>query len=122
MRLSTAEVSPESSLPPADQEGSGTGTPLQTPRRPRRLRRPLLISLIVLLVTGVLFFAAFQRRTSRTGTATAESAAARLSSSQTLRLKGTTEAVRMRAMITPVLSGQFVATLTLPTWRQLAKP
>jgi multidrug efflux pump subunit AcrA (membrane-fusion protein) len=73
----------------------------------------LLISLIVLLVTGVLFFAAFQRRTSRTGTATAESAAARLSSSQTLRLKGTTEAVRMRAMITPVLSGQFVATLTL---------
>ena len=112
MRFSTAEASPEISLPPADQEGSGKGPAQQTPR-PRRHRKPFLISFVVLLVIASLFFAAFQGRNSRNSTSTVETAIARLKPSQTLRLKGTTEAVRMRAMITPVLSGQFVATLTL---------
>jgi multidrug resistance efflux pump len=34
-------------------------------------------------------------------------------SEQTLRLKGTTEAVHMRSILAPVLSGQYVATLTV---------
>ncbi len=33
--------------------------------------------------------------------------------SRTLRLKGTTQAVRMRGILAPTLSGQFVATLTI---------
>jgi multidrug resistance efflux pump len=41
------------------------------------------------------------------------SPAANFSTSGSLRLKGTTEAVRMRAILAPVLAGQFVATLTV---------
>lgn len=43
----------------------------------------------------------------------ARSSASDVQLQKTLRLKGTTEAVHMRSILAPVLSGQYVATLTL---------
>jgi HlyD family secretion protein len=110
MHLSTAEVSPDSSFPP-NQEGTPTGS--HPPNgRSNRVLHAALISVIAALVVGVLLFAASRAKTPSTQK-TAQPSTTNSRLRQTLRLKGTTEAVRMRAILAPVLAGQYVATLTV---------
>jgi HlyD family secretion protein len=110
MRLSTAEVSPERFLSPTPEQ-AGTGTPPQAPH-PQRPLRFMLAILAAILLAGVILFLSLSRRTPPIQKAT-PIRATNVNPRGTLRLKGTTEAVRMRVILTPVLSGQFVATLTL---------
>jgi multidrug resistance efflux pump len=110
MHLSTAEVSPESSPPPNKE-----GTPLETfpsVERSERVLRAVLIVVVAALIVGALLFAAFRGKTPSTQKA-AQPSNTNSRSVRTLRLKGTTEAVRMRAILAPVLAGQYVATLTI---------
>jgi HlyD family secretion protein len=109
MRSSTAEVTTEASAPL--EKGSTVVGPPPTPSPDRYLRLLLTFLTIALVVGGVLFTGLRNRRKSANKPSSASTASINLRSG--LRLKGTTEAVRMRAILTPVLSGQFVATLTL---------
>jgi len=110
MPLSTAEVSPEYS-PSPKQNGTPPGS-APSDERPTRLLRASLIAVVAALIVGVLLLAAFHRETPSTQKM-AQSPTANFQSRPILRLKGSTEAVRMRAILAPVLSGEFVATLTI---------
>jgi len=110
MHLSTAEVSPESSLP-SNQEGAPTASP-PPDEQSKRATRSTVISVAVALIVGALLFAVLRPKTASTRRSS-QAAPSEFKSIRTLRLKGTTEAVRMRAILTPVLAGQFVATLTI---------
>jgi HlyD family secretion protein len=110
MHLSTAEVSPESS-PPPNQEGTPPET-FPSVERSERVLRAVLITVVAALIVGALLFAAFRAKTPSTQKA-AQPSNTNSRSVRTLRLKGTTEAVRMRAILAPVLAGQYVATLTI---------
>jgi HlyD family secretion protein len=109
MPLSSAEVVPEYPPPPLQD-----GTPPEDGRpngRSKRLRG-LLIAVAVAVILGLLLPVAFHGKTPVVQKIAA-SPTADSPTIQTLRLKGTTEAVRMRAILTPVLSGQYVGTLTV---------
>lgn len=108
MRSSTAEVTtePAASL---DHGGIAAGTPPPTPNPQRYV---LLTALATALVVGVVLFAAPRNR-STPASKPLQGSTTSVNPSSSMRLKGTTEAVRMRAILAPVLSGQFVATLTL---------
>jgi HlyD family secretion protein len=110
MHLSTAEVRPESSPPPR-QEGK---PPEDFPPdgRSTRVLRVVLIASVAALVVGALLFAAFGGKTPSIRK-TVQPPTINSRSGRPLRLKGTTEAVRMRAILAPVLAGQYVATLTI---------
>ena len=110
MHLSIPEVSTERFLPPT-QEGTATESP-QPDGRSKRLIRALVTAVFLALVVGTLLGAAFRQETSSL-TRPSQASTADIRSSRTLRLKGTTEAVRMRGILAPVLAGQFVATLTI---------
>jgi HlyD family secretion protein len=109
MHLSPTEISPEySALPRPD------GTEPEGPsgeRRKRRLRT-ILLTLVAALLLGLVLVAAFPRKTPSI-LETLQPRTDRSPALPTMRLKGLTEAVRMRAILVPVLSGQFVATLTV---------
>jgi HlyD family secretion protein len=110
MHLSTAEVSPGNSPPPKQD-----GTPTQGSQSDEWSKRPLrmvLIALVAAVIIGTLLLAAFRENAPSIKKA-AQTSTANFSTKRTLRLKGTTEAVRMRAILAPVLAGQFVATLTI---------
>jgi hypothetical protein len=109
MYFSTKEASPENYLSP-NQEGASPGS--STPDgHAKRTFRAVLIVVVAALVVGALLFAAFRKKT--LANKEAQAANANFTAKRTLRLKGTTEAVRMRAVLAPVLAGQFVATLTV---------
>src|ERR1700737_308592 len=110
MYSSTAEVSPEY-RPPPNREGGPTERRSGDGHLRRRLRNALFAA-VVARVFGPLLFAAILAKTPppRKG---AQSSTASSVARRTLRLKGTTEAVRMRAILAPVLAGQYVATLTI---------
>jgi len=110
MHLDTAEVSPESSLP-SNQEGVPTASP-PPDEQSKRATRSIVISVAVALIVGALLFAALRPKKASTQRLS-QTSNADFNPVRTLRLKGTTEAVRMRAMLAPVLAGQFVATLTV---------
>src|SRR6267142_2305229 len=110
MHASTAEINPECPPPPS-QEDSPTGSP--APNGSRRFARLVLIATVVLaLGIGAFLFAPLRNKIPQANE-TSSSSSANFSTSGSLRLKGTTEAVRMRAILAPVLAGQFVATLTV---------
>lgn len=77
---------------------------------PNRVKRRLALALVVLVLVAAIGLALF-RKSSRS--AFRSSYQPGTSSSRVLRLRGTTEAVRMRGILAPTLSGQFVATLTI---------
>jgi len=108
--LSIPEVSSERSLPP-NQQGTPTASP-QPDGRSKLSIRALVITVFLALVAGIFLFAAFRQETSSKRRPRQASTAA-IRSGRTLRLKGITEAVRMRGILAPVLAGQFVATLTI---------
>lgn len=110
MHLSATEVSPQATLP-ATQDAGPIG-PTGGNSRSRKRLGLVLIAVIAALVVGALLLVALRNRNRSPGKAVPASIS-RSSTSQILRLKGTTEAVRMRAILAPVLAGQYVATLTV---------
>ena len=110
MRSSTADITTEASAPP-DHKGIAAGTPPPTPS-PQRYIRALLTVLATALVVGVVLFTALRNRSAPSSKPLRGSSTS-VNPSSSVRLKGTTEAVRMRAILTPVLSGQSVGSLTL---------
>lgn len=108
MSTAPAEVAPESeSLP--DQ--SGPRPEATSDHEPPSHRRRLWIILAsAAAVIGVVLTLALRSR--HTGPSSS-SVSIHESSSQILRLKGTTEAVQSRAMLAPILSGQQVNSLTV---------
>ena len=110
MHASTAEINSECPAPPS-RENSPTGSP--APNGSKRFVRLVLIATVVLaLGIGAFLFAPLRNKIPPANK-TSSSSSANFSTSGSLRLKGTTEAVRMRAILAPVLAGQFVATLTV---------
>ena len=110
MHSSTAEESTRVALDP-NRESTPPPTPSPQPSPKRPLGKFLMIAIVVLIVAA-LIFAIFREKDPST-TILAPLAAGDSNPRGTLRLKGTTEAVRMRGILAPVLSGQFVATLTI---------
>ena len=109
MHLSSTEVIPNS--PPPKQDGA----PLEGSRpdeRSKRLMRAVLIAAVAALIVGVLLLAAFHGK-APAAQETVQPPTSYSHARRILRLKGSTEAVRMRAILAPVLSGEFVATLTI---------
>jgi multidrug resistance efflux pump len=118
MHLSITDVSTETPTLPAQEEKSHEGLP--PGRTPKRWLRPLLIAatagilfIIIITIVSLLFFRTKPSANSASNPKPVTSANRDLQAENTVRLKGTTEAVRMRSILTPVLSGQYVATLTL---------
>ncbi len=110
MHASTAEVRPGYSPSPNEE-----GPPPERPsldERPKRRLRVALVVLVAAIVVSSLLFTVLRTNTASTQKI-AQSTAAGAREFHVLRLKGLTEAVRMRAILAPVLSGQYVATLTI---------
>jgi HlyD family secretion protein len=84
--------------------------PCQPPPDKSRTKLRVALALAVLVLVGAVSFPFFRRSSS---TPIPLSPRANATPSRRLRLKGTTEAVRMRGILAPTLSGQFVATLTI---------
>lgn len=84
--------------------------PRQSPPDKSRTKLRVGLALAVLALVGAISFPFLRRLPS---TPIPLSPRSNATPSRTLRLKGTTEAVRMRGILAPTLSGQFVATLTI---------
>jgi HlyD family secretion protein len=108
MHLSTPEVGPE---PPGSSPEGNSIAPTLNGGSGKYIRSGLR-AIIVALVIGAVLFLVVRDRTQSPAKA-AQAPIPRLSATPILRLKGTTEAVRMRTILTPVLAGQYVATLTV---------
>jgi HlyD family secretion protein len=111
MHSSGAEASIESVPPPNREEIP----PEDTPGRSSAFKRPsrrILIAAMVMLVVGALLVAAASKKPSLPRTPV-HASLAHTDLSQSLRLKGTTEAVQSRSVLAPALAGQQVSTLTI---------
>jgi HlyD family secretion protein len=92
------------------------GVPAQQDKPPelppvdsRRLKQRIAIAAVIVVLIAAIGFRVL-RKTARP---VSQPASQSSSSSRVLRLKGTTEAVNMRAILAPTLAGQYVATLTV---------
>ena len=104
MDLTTIEVNPTAS------DLANQGTPPGSPpwRLGRKRSRAIGIGLFSLFAVAFVLFLGFRGKTTLAPRTPTESAQAS-DSGRKLRLKGVTEAIRMRAILAPVLAGQFVA-------------
>ena len=105
MHSSPAEVgSPEPAI--------NSPSPSAPESRPRRSLRVPVIAAVALLLLGAIAIVIVHRNSSsqRNPITTSSSAA---SVGRTVRLTGTTEAVHMRSMVAPTISGEHAATLTV---------
>jgi len=102
MHASPLEVSP------LDEETAPLSSPPQAPRW--SLRVPILVATALLLIAALLF-AVFRHANVARQTFTTNSASP--FGPSVLRLNGTTEAVHMRAIVAPMLSGETFGTLTI---------
>ena len=91
-------------IPPEDTSGRSSAF--------RRSSRRILIAAVITLAVGALLVAAASKKPSLTRTP-AHSSLSHPELSQSLRLKGTTEAVQSRSVLAPALAGQQVSTLTI---------
>lgn len=110
MHSAPAEVIPDSeSLP--EQPTTQPERPQDDEPRPRKARGWIIagVSAVVLL----LIILALVTRMGRKSGDHPVTQSATVAPSQTLRLKGTTEAVQARAILAPLLAGQSVPTLTI---------
>jgi HlyD family secretion protein len=111
MHSSGAEASIES-VPPPNREEIPPEDPTGRSSAFKRPSRRILTAAMVMLVVGALLVAAARKKPSLTGTP-AHSSLGHTDPSQSLRLKGTTEAVQRRSILAPALAGQQVSTLTI---------
>jgi len=108
MTTAPAEVAPESESAP-DQSGPRPEATSNHEPPPRR-RRIWIVAASAAVMIALILMAALRNRHAVQGSS---SVSIHESSSQILRLKGTTEAVQSRSMLAPILSGQQVSTLTI---------
>lgn len=108
MHTAPAEVTPGSE-PSPDPSGSQLEPSKGGRTRPKRVRVWIAL-LFVAVVLCIVLLAAFH---SRSRTSTTPQTRPLTTSSQVLRLKGTTEAVESRSILAPQLAGQQVPTLTI---------
>ena len=103
MHVAPAEISPsERSV------NSPSSAPEQHPKGSFHL--PIIATVILLLVLAALVTLSYRERSSRKNLSPSSSLAL---NNSTLRLTGTTEAVNMRSIVAPVLSGEHFGTLTI---------
>lgn len=107
MSTAPAEVTPESE-PIENQQGSQPENEQQESGPRKRGRWLWLAAALIVIALGV----AFMLR-SRHSIPSKSFVSSVTESTQTLRLKGTTEAVQSRAILTPTLAGQQIGTLTI---------
>ena len=116
MPPSPAEVTIETSSPPVLEKpakgpgpgGSGlNGSWFQGPVR------GVIVAAVIALVVGTLVLVGMKTGKKQSSGHGAQASSVHTDSSRTLRLKGTTEAVQSRAILAPLLAGQYVGTLTI---------
>ena len=110
MRSTPAEVVPKPVSSP-DQPGT---QPERTPNaqaHPRKIRGWMVAIVSVLVLLPIVVALITRLRQAGSGVPSPHSPA--IAAGQTLRLKGTTEAVQSRAILAPLLAGQSVPTLTI---------
>ena len=96
--------------PPLDEEVPSQETGPE-PARHRQVRYVVIaLAAILAIVIGVVFLT-HRTRTPRNSSSRPPSA--EITSARSMRLKGTTEAVRMRAVIAPLLAAEHAPTLTI---------
>ncbi len=110
MNTAPAEVTPETESSP-DQLGTQPEFFSTYEKRPRRGRRWIVLAAAtaVAIVAAIAWLSLRHPTPSSTRTASTTG----LTTGHVLRLKGTTEAVRARAILAPILSGQSFSTLTV---------
>lgn len=106
MNSSLRELDLQAGVPAQRVEPPRPGPPSSSGPKWRRVA----IGIVVAVLVGAVALAVFRRSPSPIGGRPSELNAA---SPRVLRLKGTTEAVRMRGILAPTLAGEFVATLTI---------
>jgi multidrug efflux pump subunit AcrA (membrane-fusion protein) len=101
----------------AEPEGAVAGDTRDNPDGHENASRhsKLLVTLMVVLLIGVLFFVfvGLRRRASPRTSINKTSGALTMQTGSILRIEGTTEAVRSRSILSPILSGQQVGSLTI---------
>src|SRR5579859_5667074 len=107
MNTAPAEVTPDPESTLDQSELRPVLPPVQEPRSRRRLW--IVCSVAAVVLAGILLIVIRSRTRSAAKLASAISAAP----GDILRLKGTTEAVHARSILTPLLAGQQVPTLTI---------
>jgi len=105
MHSSPAEISPR------EKEINST-SPQPPDPSPRRPLRPPIITAVALLLLGAIAIVIVHRNSSSQRNPITTSSSA-VSVGRAVRLAGTTEAVHMRSMVAPTISGEHAATLTV---------
>jgi HlyD family secretion protein len=105
MHSSPAEIS----LPENVTNSSSPRPPEPSPRR--SLHLPAIAAAALLLLVAIVMAVVHRKNSSQRNLAITSSSAA--SVERTMRLTGTTEAVHMRSMVAPTISGEHAATLTV---------
>src|SRR5450755_755524 len=99
------------SVPSSDDSGIQPEKSRDSEPRPKH-RRFWVVLIATLMVAGVIAFISLKSRSKNSAVGSSGSLAS-IDPAQTLRLKGTTEAVQSRAILVPLLAGQQVPTLTI---------
>jgi HlyD family secretion protein len=112
MNSAPAAVTPDLESPP-EQPGTQSEEPSLKDygARPRKLRRWMILGVCAAVLLAVTL--ALVMRSRQTGAGAEAAQLAPVAPRQSLRLKGTTEAVQSRAVLAPLLAGQSVPTLTI---------
>jgi HlyD family secretion protein len=104
MHLSPAEISPP-------EQAVNPTVPPPEPRPRRSLRVPAIAAVALLLLIAIVVAVVHRKNLSQRNLVPTSSSAT--GAGPVLRLTGTTEAVHMRSMVAPMLSGEHVGTLTV---------
>jgi len=113
MNTTSAEVTPEAE-PSRDSQGTQpTSLPEANGATEGRTRRPRPFLWIAAIATVMVVLAISLLLPHKSSSVTRAEKNIPENAAQTLRLKGTTEAVESRAILAPLLSGQQVPTLTI---------
>ena len=108
----TAEATTEPAPPPGRKDGppddsAGGGSWLNRPLR------GMLVMAVLALILGALFLSSIKKKKVGPSESSSQISSTHTDPAQTLRLKGTTEAVETRAVLAPLLAGEQVGTLTI---------
>jgi HlyD family secretion protein len=110
MNSAPAAVSPELESPP-ELSGTQPEEPKEHGARPQKPLRWIILAVCAVVLLSIILARVMRVRQTGAGSRTVQSAS--VAPSQTLRLKGTTEAVQSRGILAPQLAGQSVPTLTI---------
>ena len=110
MNSAPAAASPELESRP-ELSGTQPEEPKEHGARPQKPLRWIILAVCAVVLLSIILARVMRVRQTGAGPRTVQSAS--VAPSQTLRLKGTTEAVQSRGILAPQLAGQSVPTLTI---------